>query len=97
MSPTTELVTTEADATLNYGFIPDEMRAGLAAVSRSAKLVTGAEVTFLGVAEGVLFYEVHRVGYGILQLHVYPVVKGGVRRRFPALTTQEVSRVARFH
>jgi hypothetical protein len=76
---------------LRHGPIPDEMKDGLAAVSRSARTLGGVGVTFLGVSEGVLFYEVEPRGCGGSDIAVAPLIERGVHRRFPSLKTREIS------
>jgi len=74
-----------------FGPIPDELRAGLEAIRRTACALDPAlELDFLGVSEGVLYFRAERAG-GAGAGQVTTSIERGLRRRFPGLATREVA------
>jgi len=81
----------DPESPLRFGPIPDEMGEGLAEVSRVARAFDSTvNVEFLGVSEGVLFYQIHQPGCGG-GVSVSSGVERGLRRKFPGLGLREVS------
>lgn len=78
------------DSPLRYGFIPDEMQAGLESVARFVNLLKGTTVRFLGVSEGVLLYTLDVAGCGGGSA-VNELLTRAVEARWPALALRDVS------
>jgi len=73
-----------------YGAIPDDLGAHLQTVQRQVKAFdSGAELTFLGINEGVLLYRLTRRGDG--EMSLLGTIERGVHRRFPDVVMREVS------
>lgn len=81
----------DPESALRFGPIPPDARDALASVSRLARMFDSAsEVTFLGVAEGVLSYRVDKRS-GPSDVSVRALVEREVKRKLPALSLLEVS------
>ncbi|MBE2252380.1 MAG: hypothetical protein IAE78_22795 [Myxococcus sp.] len=78
------------DSPLRYGFIPEAMATGLAAVARFLNQMKGTEVRFLGVSEGVLLYELDVDGCGGGPA-VNELLSRAVKSRWPTLELRDVS------
>jgi hypothetical protein len=75
------------ESPLRYGPIPHEVRVGLDAVVRTVRRFDpSAQVEFLGLSEGILFY---RLGGAGGEVRVTGALEQSIRRRFPGLATRE--------
>jgi len=81
----------DPESDLRFAPIPDEMVGVLEGVLRQAKTFNArADVTFLGLSEGVLYWReggAHEPG----TVSVRSLVERGVQRRFPDLRLREIS------
>lgn len=76
-----------------FGPIPDDLRQGLADVARMVvSFDSTARVEFLGVSEGVLYYQLPAsCGVDRSRIRPQPLLERGVQRRFPQLALREVT------
>jgi len=73
-----------------YGAIPDDLAEHLRSVQRQVKAFdSSAELTFLGINEGVLLYRLTRRGDG--EMSLVGTIERGVHRRFPDVVLREIS------
>jgi hypothetical protein len=87
-----DVIYADPESVFRFGPIPEEMRAGLAAVARTVAIFDSAvTVRFRGLSEGVLYYELEQAGCGPSPLRARPLLEQGVQRRFPALALKEIS------
>ena len=85
-----DIIYVHPESPLRFGPIPAEMADALAAVARMVTAFdTSAAVAFLGLSEGVLYYQLIKPGCGTVRAQ--PLVEQGVHRRFPDLALREVS------
>lgn len=81
----------DPESSLRFGEIPETMREGLERVRATARRFDSrVDVTFLGVSEGVLLYQLVKNGCST-ELDVKSVVESGLRKRFPDLALREIS------
>jgi hypothetical protein len=85
-----DVVYLDPESPLRFGFIPEAMREGLDAVARFLNGLKGTRVRFLGVAEGVLAYELEVDGCGGTEA-VTALLTRAVASRWPALRVRDVS------
>jgi hypothetical protein len=83
----------DAESPLRYGSIPEHMRAGLDTVARTiARFDSTKKVTFLGLSEGVLLYQLRQHGCGEDgAIDVAHTLERTLARRFPKLALLEIS------
>ncbi len=81
----------DPESDLRFAPIPDEMVGPLESVRKQARAFNArAEVTFVGMSEGVLYYR-EGSAYEPGSVSVRSLVERGVRRRFPDLALREIS------
>lgn len=79
----------DSRAAIRYGEIPLDVHSELEGIRRTAKAFDSSiEVDFVGVSEGVLYYEVHR-GFES-NVSVNTMIERAVKRKFPLLDVKEV-------
>lgn len=85
-----DVVYLDPESPLRFGFIPDAMREGLDAVARFLNGLKGTRVTFLGVSEGVLAYQLEVDGCGGTDA-VTALLTRAISSRWPDLELRDVS------
>lgn len=82
----------DPESPLRFGPIPEELKPAIARASRLARAFdSSSEVRFLGLSEGVLFYELRRDGCHGGEIEVTSQIERAIRRDHPALAVREAS------
>ena len=85
-----DVVFTDARSPLRFGPIPEPLGPVLEQVRQTVRRFNStAEVTFLGLSEGELFYELHAGPLATSNVDVGELLRREVRRRAPEVTLRE--------
>lgn len=86
-----DVIYLDPESPLRFGPIPPEIEPALTSAKRQARAFTSScELSFLGLSEGVLYYEIKRHGCGD-ELSLAGLVERAVARKLAGVVCKEVS------
>ncbi len=87
-----DVIYRDPESSLRFGPLPSDLVDALAAVTRTIAIFDPTlVVTFLGVSERVLYYQLVASGCGTSNVRAQPMIEQAVHRRHPELVVREVS------